>query len=158
MCHHISTAVYHYRVSAAPLMCTPRRVLFYMFYTRKVRNELTIVRYMPSVSEFFFFAPCIVIQICNINPRHAQFSNLCLNSIFDVFYLFRTSWVHHQEGSLYKQLLYGMFIMHLCKQSSRRLHSLPPNTLLTGSEYVEDVKNRIKPLIWKVCISLVYVA
>ena len=25
--------------------------------------------------------------------------------------MFRTSWVHHQEGSSYKQFLYGMFLM-----------------------------------------------
>jgi len=40
-----------------------------------------------------------------------------------------------------------IFVMHLCKQSSRWIHNLPPAGLLTGSKYAEDVKNRIKILI-----------
>jgi len=43
-----------------------------------------------------------------------------LIQFLDVFCMFLTSWVHHQEGSLYMHFLYGMFFMHLCKQSSRR--------------------------------------
>ena len=33
--------------------------------------------------------------------------------------MFQTAWVHHQEDSLYTQFLYGMFFVHLRKQSSR---------------------------------------
>jgi len=43
--------------------------------------------------------------------------NFC-NSILGFFYTFRRSFVHHQEDHLYMQCLYGIFFMHLCKQSS----------------------------------------
>jgi len=33
--------------------------------------------------------------------------------------VFQTSRVHYQEDHLYMQFLYVMFVMHLCKQSSR---------------------------------------
>ena len=33
--------------------------------------------------------------------------------------MFRTSYVHHQEDCIVHAVLYGMFFMHLCKQSSR---------------------------------------
>jgi hypothetical protein len=33
------------------------------------------------------------------------------NLIFHVLYMFQTSWVHEQEGSLYVQFLYGVFFM-----------------------------------------------
>jgi len=47
--------------------------------------------------------------------------------------MFQKSWVHCKEGSLYKQFLYGMFCMHLCKQSSRwnSVTSGKPARLLT---------------------------
>jgi hypothetical protein len=38
--------------------------------------------------------------------------------ILDVFYVFRTSRVHHQEDHLYMQFN-GTFFMHLFKESSR---------------------------------------
>jgi len=36
-----------------------------------------------------------------------------------VFYMFRTSYVHHQEDYIVHAAVYGMFFMHLCKQCSR---------------------------------------
>jgi len=33
--------------------------------------------------------------------------------------MFRTSYVHHQEDIIVHAVLYGMFFIHLCKQSSR---------------------------------------
>jgi hypothetical protein len=33
--------------------------------------------------------------------------------------MFRTSYIHHQEDYIVHATLYGMFFMHLCKQSSR---------------------------------------
>jgi len=33
--------------------------------------------------------------------------------------MFRTSYAHHQEDYILRAALYGMFFMHLCKQSSR---------------------------------------
>jgi hypothetical protein len=41
--------------------------------------------------------------LCNANPPNAHFSNKCFNSIFEVFYMFRTPWVHLQEDSSYTQ-------------------------------------------------------
>jgi len=34
--------------------------------------------------------------------------------------MFRTSYVHLQEDYIVHAALYGMFLMHLCKRSSRR--------------------------------------
>jgi len=45
--------------------------------------------------QFFVFALCIVICLCNINQRNAHFSKLILwfsFSNFGVFCAFRTSW------------------------------------------------------------------
>jgi len=44
--------------------------------------------------------------------------------------VFRTSYVHHKEDYIVHAALFGMFFMHLCKQSSRLedvhvLYSLP---------------------------------
>jgi len=50
-------------------------------------------------NDFMLYVPCHVIQLCNIKHRNAHFSNQCFNSMFAVFYMFRTSWVHHQEDS-----------------------------------------------------------
>jgi len=38
---------------------------------------------------------------------------------FLVSYMFRTSYVHHQEDVFVHAVLYGMFFMHLCEQSRR---------------------------------------
>jgi len=48
----------------------------------------------------YFFTPCIVIQLCNIYQRNEHFSNYYFNSILDVFYMFRNSWIHPQFESL----------------------------------------------------------
>jgi hypothetical protein len=44
--------------------------------------------------------------------------------------MFRTSYVYHQEDYIVHAALYGMFVMHLCKQSSRSKdvieHSMTP--------------------------------
>jgi hypothetical protein len=40
------------------------------------------------------------------------------NLILLVFYVFRTTYVHHQEELIVYAFLYGMFSMYLCKQSS----------------------------------------
>ena len=48
-----------------------------------------------------------------------HFLNYCFNLILLVFYMFRTSYVHHQEDYIVHAALYGMFFMHLCKQFSR---------------------------------------
>jgi len=38
--------------------------------------------------------------------------------------MFRTSYVHHQEDPIVHVVSYGIFVMHLCKQS-RRLEEYP---------------------------------
>jgi ATP/ADP translocase len=98
--------------------------------------------------------------------------------------MFRTSWVHHQEDSVYTQFCMICFSRtYIISLAGGRVskHTLPPARLLTpmhnkhnvqklrlhavflmmhpwGSKHVADVKNRIKTLVWKVCISLVYAA
>jgi hypothetical protein len=42
-----------------------------------------------------------------------------VKSILLVLYMFRTSYVHHQEHCIVHAALYGVFFMHLCKQSIR---------------------------------------
>ena len=61
---------------------------------------------------FTFFVPCVVILLRNVNQQNAHF-----NSIPLVCYMFRTFYVHHQERNIVHAALYGMFSMHLCKQS-----------------------------------------
>jgi len=106
-------------------------------------TTLTVLTLVTRNTEFWtkncvlcFFAPCIVVQLCSIKQRAAHFSNSCFNSIFGVFYMFRTSWVHHQEDSLYTQLLYGVFFM---------LTKAPCKTVFLimnpwGLQHVEDEK------------------
>jgi hypothetical protein len=45
--------------------------------------------------------------------------NTTLNSVLLVFYMFLTSYVHHQEDCTVHEALYGMFSLHLRKQCSR---------------------------------------
>jgi len=49
--------------------------------------------------------------------------------------MFRTSYVHHQEDLILHAVLCGMFVMHLCKQSSRLddvlEHVIRPARMLT---------------------------
>jgi len=45
-----------------------------------------------------------------------HFLNWCFNLVLLVFYVFRTSYVHHQEEYIVHAALYGVFSMHLCKQ------------------------------------------
>jgi len=59
--------------------------------------------------------------------------------------MFQTAWVHHQEGSLYTQFVYGMFFFCIYVSSlagGRVCSMLMKNP--RGSKHVEDVKNRIK--------------
>jgi len=42
---------------------------------------------------------------------------LKINALILVFYMFRTSYVHHQEEYIVHTALYGMFLTNLCKQS-----------------------------------------
>jgi len=79
---------------------------------------------------FFFFALWIVLQLRNINQRNVHFSNWCFNSIFDVFYMFRKSWVHYQEDSLYTQCLYGFVCF-----SPDCLHKWMKNILYSNCVY-----------------------
>jgi len=51
------------------------------------------------------------------NKMH--FLNYCFNSTLLFFYLYRTSYAHHQEEYIAHAALCGMFFMHLCKQFSR---------------------------------------
>ena len=51
------------------------------------------------------------------NKMH--FLNYCFNLILLVFYMFRTSYVHHQEDCIIFAVLICMFPMHLRKQSTR---------------------------------------
>ena len=52
------------------------------------------------------------------NEMHFLFK-LIFNSILLAFYMFQASYVHHKEDYIVQAALYGMFFMHLCKQSSR---------------------------------------
>jgi hypothetical protein len=47
-----------------------------------------------SILVFVFFVPCIVIQLCNANQQKALFKLLFQFNLL-VFYMFRTSYVHH---------------------------------------------------------------
>jgi len=92
---------------------------------------------------------------CYVNQWNAQFSNQCSNSIFVVFYMLRTSWVHYQKDCFTR----GFF----CKHEKHTIQKLRVRTFFLMmnplcSKHIEDAKNRIKTLIWKVCVSLVYVA
>jgi hypothetical protein len=51
-----------------------------------------------------------------------HFSNECFNSIFYVFYLLRTSQVHHLEDSLYTEIWYGKCFIHT------HIHTHTPHT------------------------------
>jgi len=53
------------------------------------------------------------------NKMH--FLNQCFNSFLLVFYMFRTSHVHHQEDYFLHAVLYGMYSTRLCKQSTFNL-------------------------------------
>ena len=47
--------------------------------------------------------------------------------------MFRTSCVHHQEDYTVQAALYGMFSMHLCKESTRLKYRAHPSSCLTAS-------------------------
>ena len=88
-------------------------------------------------------------------------------------YMFRTSWVHHQEGSLYMQLCMVYFSCRLAggkvfsdaayinawKTYHTKLHLqtafLKMNPLGSKHVHVEDAKNLINGLMWKVCTASV---
>jgi len=53
----------------------------------------------------------------NVNQHNALLLNQYFNSNF-VFYMFRTSYVHHQEEYIANSALYGIFSTRLCKQST----------------------------------------
>jgi len=109
------------------------------------------------IAFFNVFAPCFAIKLCNINQRNAHSSNKCFNSVFDVFYIFRTSCVHHQEDGLYRQFFmvsFSCIYSYVSSLDGGRACSKPfvyktvflmKNPL--GSKHAEDVKNRIKALI-----------
>jgi hypothetical protein len=56
-------------------------------------------------------------QLFNVDQQNALFK-IMFNSIIIIFYVFRTSYVPHQEDLIAHVVLYGMFLMHLCKQSN----------------------------------------
>ena len=66
----------------------------------------------------FFALHCDTIMLHKLTDKHTFQINV-LVPFFDVLYIFQTACDHHQEGSLYTQLLYNVFFAHLCKQSSR---------------------------------------
>ena len=59
-----------------------------------------------SITSCFFFVACIVIQLRNVHQQNALF---IFNSILLVFYMFRTSYVHHQEDYIIHATLYSLF-------------------------------------------------
>ena len=66
--------------------------------------------------------------------------------------MFRTSWIHHEEGSLYTHFLSGMFYMLTQMPEKHTTQKLSAQTVFLmmnprGSKHVENVKNRIKALI-----------
>ena len=66
--------------------------------------------------------------------KKKQFRLQKVNSILLVFYMFRTTFVHHQEDLIVHAVLYGMFFMHLCKQSARL-------KVVLDTTHVEDETN-----------------
>ena len=90
----------------------------------------------------FLYRACIVIQLCNVIKQNARFLNQCFNSILDVFYIFQTSCVHHQEEHMHVQI-YGVFFIHFCKQCNRwmykNVHSLSPKRAHRGG----NLKSRV---------------
>jgi hypothetical protein len=57
-----------------------------------------------------------MLPLRNVNQQNTLF-RLIFNSILLFFYMFRTSYAHHQEDYIVHVALYGMFSMRLCKQS-----------------------------------------
>jgi hypothetical protein len=68
------------------------------------------------------------------------------HSIFDAFYMFQTSWVHPQEDCCMHNVCVVCFTCIGARMNP------------WGSKRVEDVKNWIEVLTWKMCISLVCVS
>jgi hypothetical protein len=86
-----------------------------LFYTdswmeRQIRQKRdTFCNFANTPNNFMFFVPCIVIQLCIVNQQNARFLNYCFNSILPVFYIFRTSCVHHQEDHMSLQFFMVCF-------------------------------------------------
>ena len=132
---------------------------------------------MSSRDHIGFCAPYILIQLRNVNPRNAHFSNYSINSI-------RTSYVHHEEHSLYVQFCMVNFSCTFvsCPAGGRGCwvfeNILPPldclhnfiqnisfkmhvqNVFLMRNPWISKQEKTPKIQIninWKVWISLVYV-
>jgi len=67
---------------------------------------------------------------------NAHFSNLCFNSLLGVFYMFRTSFVHHQEDHLYMQFCMACFsYIYISSLAGGRMCSIEyilPHTVKTA--------------------------
>jgi hypothetical protein len=65
-----------------------------------------------------YFVPFVVIQLCNVNQQMHTFQ---INVLIQ-FLLYSTCLEHHVfiiRKAICTFVFYGMFFMHLCKQSSR---------------------------------------
>jgi hypothetical protein len=60
-------------------------------------------------------------------PMELTLFKLKFNSVFDVYYVFLTSWVHHQEDSLNK---HSCVLRFSCRNYNRRILSCIPNKSL----------------------------
>jgi len=95
--------------------------------------------------------------LCNVS-EHAQFSNERFNSVLGGFYMFRTSCVHLQEDHLYMQFCMVSYITSFSflyeKKYHTKLHVQMVFLLINTwcSKLIQDAKNWIKTLIWKVSI------
>jgi hypothetical protein len=89
-----------------------------------------VVKKFPALLEHNRDGP-----LRDMSRRNAHFSNSYFNSIFsnfDVFYMFRTSWVYLQEDRVYKQCLYDLFIcIGVNSLEGGRVCPFPPARLLT---------------------------
>jgi len=116
-CHSLHTGMTVRRACVVLQYVTELSVLKYRLLKKSVHKSSSVESYINLVAHkiqqmLIFFTPCILIQLSNVYQRNAHFSNLCINSIFGVLYLymFRTLWVHHQEDSLFMQFCMVSFL------------------------------------------------
>ena len=78
--------------------------------------------------------------------------------------MFQTSYVRHQEEHIVHAALYGMFSMHLCKQSTGRVNPLNPDlnsicyllALLGAHHFLHVRRIRVKLLTFRLLMSYIY--
>jgi hypothetical protein len=102
------------------------------------QNKTDIIK--RYINYLMFFARCIVTPSLNTNQRNAHFSNQCFNLIFDIFCILRTSRLHNQKDSFYRQFLY------VCRWNGVFEHNLPPARCLHKCKKIITYENCVYSL------------